>query len=206
MQSLFSRVDYLQVGLTSKNSFKLIRKSNESIDVAIGDHSGSLQLFTLQSDSNQVETIFKTLPGKLNLVAIVDFEFFSIGPNAKINCIEVFSSQNSAKILTAYGSSTIKGFNRKGKQFFTLELNNLTEPIKIFKVRWPDEIFVVGQFIYNSYLINTESISANSHFSLPTSANKNTYNTVVKSRHYFVCPEKINDFILLEDKFNRKIG
>ena len=87
-------------------------------------------------------------------------------------------------------------------------MNNLTEPIKLFKMRWPDEIFVVGQYIYNSYLINTETMNANSssnHFSLPTGSSKSAaFNSVVKSRHYYVCPEKINDMIMLDDKFNRK--
>lgn len=80
----------------------------------------------------------------------------------------------------------------------------------MFKMRWPDEIFVLGQYIYNSYLINTENLNANlnsNHFNLTTSSNKsNTFNSVVKSRHYYVCPERINDMIMLEDRFNRKIS
>lgn len=135
-----------------------------------------------------------------------------LGPNSKINCVELFSGSSgsgssSARILAALGSSTIRGYNKKGKQFFCLELNNLTEPIKLFKMRWPDEIFVVGQYIYNSYLINSESINASSsssNFSLSTSKSSSAFNSVVKSRHYYVCPEKINDMIMLEDRFNRK--
>lgn len=75
-------------------------------------------------------------------------------------------------------------------------------------MRWPDEIFVVGQYIYNSYLINSESINSGgggSNFSLPTSnKSSSAFNSVVKSRHYYVCPERINDMIMLEDRFNRK--
>lgn len=124
--------------------------------------------------------------------------------------MELFSNSSSAssvRILAASGSSTVKGYNKKGKQFFCLELNNLTEPIKMFKMRWPDEIFVVGQYIYNSYLINTESMNGNAgsnHFSLPSSNKSSAFNSVVKSRHYYVCPEKINDLLMLSDKFNRK--
>ena len=133
-----------------------------------------------------------------------------LGPNSKINCIEVFGGHNpnsSIKILSACGSSTIKGFNKKGKQFFTLELNNLTEPIKMFKIRWPDEIFVVGQYIYNSYLINTDSMNANNvNYNLSNSSNKLSYNSVVKSKHFYICPEKINDIVLVEDRLNRKMG
>lgn len=147
------------------------------------------------------------------LTAGLHFISLHTGPNAKINCVEVFaggSSTSSVRILAASGSSTIKGYNKKGKQFFCLELNNLTEPIKMFKMRWPEEIFVVGQYIYNSYLINTETLNGNSssnHFNLPTGSSKSSaFNSVVKSRHYYVCPEKINDLIMLEDRFNRKTG
>lgn len=177
----FSRLDYIQVGLTSKNTFRSLHKAvgQETADLVIGDHAGSVHSFSVRSDSNQIETIFRTLPG----------------PNSKINCVEVLNeNSNSYRILVATGPSTIKGYNKKGKQFFALELNNLTEPIRIFKVRWPEEIFVVGQFIYNSYMINNNENS---------SGNK-VANSVVKSRHYYVCPEKVNDFLLLDDKLSRK--
>ena len=62
-ESNYSRVDYVQVGLTSKNAFKMIGRSGPHVEVVIGDHSGSLHLFTLRADSNQIETVFKTLPG-----------------------------------------------------------------------------------------------------------------------------------------------
>lgn len=75
MQSTFTRIDYLQVGLTSKNALKVVRNGDQIVDVAIGDHSGSLQLLTLRTDSNQVETMFKTLPGlffyKINLYYLI---------------------------------------------------------------------------------------------------------------------------------------
>lgn len=69
--SKFSRIDYIQVGLTSKNAFKLVRGGGggggglQTAEVVIGDHSGSLHLLSLRTDSNQTETVFKTLPGNL---------------------------------------------------------------------------------------------------------------------------------------------
>lgn len=117
----------------------------------------------------------------------------STGPNAKISCIEVVSTAASGgpKILVAFGSAVIRGYNKKGKQFFGLELNNLTEPIKNFKMRWPNELFISGHYIYNNYIINeTDSKSGAS----------------VISKNYYVCPEKINQLILIEDKVRRKTG
>lgn len=61
--SKLSRIDYVQVGLTSKNAFKTIRRNGQQVEVVIGDHSGSLHLLSLRTDSNQIETVFKTLPG-----------------------------------------------------------------------------------------------------------------------------------------------
>ncbi|CAG2114680.1 unnamed protein product, partial [Medioppia subpectinata] len=145
MSNKLNRIDYTQVGLTSKNSFKLIKQGvvgadNGTIAAVVGDHSGSVHCFTLRPDSSNIDTVFKTLPG----------------PNAKISCIEVINSSNSGgspKILVAFGSSVIRGYNKKGKQFFGLELNNLTEPIKCLKMRWPNEIFISGHYIYNNYVI-----------------------------------------------------
>ncbi|XP_054159812.1 Bardet-Biedl syndrome 7 protein-like [Oppia nitens] len=181
MSNKLNRIDYTQVGLTSRNSFKLIKYGIVSPDsglfaAVVGDHSGSVHCFTFRPDSANIDTIFKTLPG----------------PNAKISCIEVINSSNpsgSPKILMAMGSSVIRGYTKKGKQFFGLELNNLTEPIKSLKMRWPNEIFITGHYIYNNYII-TESDSKSG--------------SAVQSKNYYVCPEKIIDLILIEDKHNRK--
>ena len=101
------------------------------------------------------------------------------------------NSGGSPKILVALGSAIIRGYTKKGKQFFGLELNNLTEPIKNFKMRWPNELFISGQYIYNNYIINEADSKAGAS---------------VQSKNYYVCPEKINELILIEDKQNRKIG
>ncbi|KAF7495980.1 Bardet-Biedl syndrome 7 protein [Sarcoptes scabiei] len=196
--SFFSRVDYSQIGLTSKNCLQFIRKtSSNSYELVVGDHSGSLHYFNLDISNHRIETIFKTLPG----------------PNSKISCIDTYSGfkqSESIKILSVCGPSTIKGFNKKGKQFFILELSNLTESIAKFRIcRSPDEIHVLGQYIYNSYQVNSELVS-NGHHSSGSSKSvtksSSAYNSVIQSRHYYVSPSKINDFILMEDRLNRKIG
>ncbi len=102
------------------------------------------------------------------------------------------NSGGSPKILVAFGSSIIRGYTKKGKQFFGLELNNLTEPIKSFKMRWPNQLYIIGQYIYNSYTINSEGDSRSG--------------SIVQSKNYYVCPEKINELILIEDKHSRKLG
>ncbi len=102
------------------------------------------------------------------------------------------NSGGSPKILVAFGSAIIRGYTKKGKQFFGLELNNLTEPIKSFKMRWPNQIYITGHYIYNNYTINSDGDSKSS--------------SVVQSKNYYVCPEKINELILIEDKHNRKLG
>lgn len=62
--SFFSRVDYSQIGLTSKNCLQFIRKtSSNSYELVVGDHSGSLHYFNLDISNHRIETIFKTLPG-----------------------------------------------------------------------------------------------------------------------------------------------
>lgn len=120
--------------------------------------------------------------------------FLRSGPNAKISCIEVINSGTSGgspKILVAFGSAVIRGYSKKGKQFFGLELNNLTEPIKNFKMRWPNELFISGHYIYNNYIISEADSKSGAS---------------VMSKNYYVCPEKIIELILIDDKLNRRIG
>lgn len=101
------------------------------------------------------------------------------------------ASTGGPKILVALGAAVIRGYNKKGKEFFALELNNLTEPIKNFKMRWPNELFISGHYIYNNYIINETDAKSG---------------TSVISKNYYICPEKINELILIEDKAKRKIG
>ena len=79
MEQKLNRIDYLQTGLTSKNSLKVFKSSlidDRTITAVIGDHSGSIHCFSIKTDSNNVNTIFKTLPGLrqiVNQLLIVNF-------------------------------------------------------------------------------------------------------------------------------------
>lgn len=68
MANKLNRIDFTQSGLTSRNSFKLIKHgvgqtTNGTYAAVVGDHSGSVHCFTLRADSANIETVFKTLPG-----------------------------------------------------------------------------------------------------------------------------------------------
>ncbi|RWS16252.1 hypothetical protein B4U79_07615 [Dinothrombium tinctorium] len=136
MNLKLNRVDFTQVGLTSKNALVVLEpgfiESDGDVIAAIGDHSGSVECFSIREQSFNCDTIFKTLPG----------------PNAKISCMQLISSgSGTTKILSSFGSSTIRGFTKSGKQFFGVELNDLTEPIKHFRFRWQNELFVCDRLI-----------------------------------------------------------
>ena len=184
MNVKLNRVDYLQVGLTSQNTLKSIDLGPVDKLIAagavIGDHTGSVHCFAVKHDSAQVETIFKTLPG----------------PNAKISCVQVVGGiSGTSKILVAFGFSIIKGFSRKGKQFFGLELNNLTEPIKHLQLRWPTDIFICGQYIYNHYVLNAEPVSGSSEKS-----------TIIEAKDFYISPSKITGLIVVDDAPNRRLS
>ncbi|XP_015790248.1 Bardet-Biedl syndrome 7 protein homolog [Tetranychus urticae] len=183
MDVKLNRVDYLQVGLTSPNTLKVLSPGSSdnhmTIVAVVGDHSGSLCCFSLRHDSTNVSTIFKTLPG----------------PNAKITSVQVVrgsSSSASPKILVAFGSSVIRGYTAKGKQFFGLELNNLTEPIRHLQIKWPADVYICGHFIYNHYVLTSESAEAD---------NKSS---IIQSKNFYVSPGKITGLILIENNLTKK--
>lgn len=185
MDVKLNRVDYLQVGLTSPNTLKVLSPGSSdnhmTIVAVVGDHSGSLCCFSLRHDSTNVSTIFKTLPG----------------PNAKITSVQVVrgsSSSASPKILVAFGSSVIRGYTAKGKQFFGLELNNLTEPIRHLQIKWPADVYICGHFIYNHYVLTSESAEAD---------NKSS---IIQSKNFYVSPGKITGLILIENNLTKKTG
>lgn len=181
MNVQLNRIDYLQVGLTSVNTLKVINIAsidNQLTELAvIGDHTGSIHCFSIKTDSSNVNTIFKTLPA----------------PNAKINSVQIIKSTTSSspKILVSFGSSIIRGYTYKGKQFFALELNNSTEPIKHLQVRWPNDIFICGKFIYNHYSLSPQA---------------NDQHTVIRSKNFYVSPGKITGLILVDNCFNNCSG
>lgn len=174
-ESVYSRIDYNQIGLTSVDTLKAI-DFNSNVLVCVGDHTGSVDCFLIKSsDLSAPETLFKTLPNA----------------NSKINCVEIIAADTrSPRFLISFGSSVIRGFNKKGKQFFGLELNNLTEPIKHLKVRWPSEVMVAGQFIYNHYVISSDDANSKS--------------SSVQNRNCYISSGKINCLQVLDEKINHK--
>lgn len=133
------RVDYFQIGLNSKNCLQLLRTLKDEVDDSIqliaGDHSGYIQSSRIRS-GRQVDDVFKSNPT----------------PNMKVSSMDV----SEGKAFFSPSSVTIKGITRKGKQFFNLELNDLTEPIAHLKVNWPKEIYVCGNYMYNHYVLYSE--------------------------------------------------
>jgi PREDICTED: bardet-biedl syndrome 7 protein-like len=181
MNIKLNRVDYLQVGLTFKNTLKLVNlKSSDKITLSavIGDHNGSVQCFNIKSESVNVETLFKTSPNA----------------NSKVTSLQVvLNDTGSPKIIVAFAPSSIKGFNLKGKFFFHLDLNNLTESIEHLQVKWPSNIFIGGQYIYNHYMVNLENLGGGREI-------------VVQCKNFYVSPCKITGLIVIQDHFNQTSG
>lgn len=182
METKLHRVDYLQVGLTNKNTLRIIDSVTYengqivAVTAVVGDQSGSLHCFGIRSDSSHVETIHQTPPEA----------------NSMVNCLEIVGgTTGSSKVLAAMGALNIKGYTRKGKNFFGLELNNLTEPIKHLKLRWPNDIFICGHYVFNHYVINADNSSGEK-------------GTIVQSKNFYVCPEIITGMLLVDDKTKRK--
>ena len=179
-----SRIDYCQVGLTGKNTLRVLDSAlNENnalamVTAVIGDQSGLLHCFNLRSDSGSIDTIHQTYP---------------MG-NTKINCLEVIGSSGSPKVVVAINTLSLRGITRRGKQFFALDLASLTEPIKYMKLRWPSDIYVCGDYMYNHFLINADNSASGEK------------GTVVQAKDFFMNPEKITAMILLDDRVRRRTG
>ncbi|XP_015791083.1 Bardet-Biedl syndrome 7 protein-like [Tetranychus urticae] len=178
-----NRIDYLQVGLTSQNTLKALSPGSSdnhlTVIAVIGDHSGSIHCFSLRPEpSTLVNTIFRTLPN----------------PNGKVNCLQVARDViGSPKILIAFGSSMIRGYTGKGKQFFGLQLNNLTEPIKHFQIIWPVDVYICGYYIYNHYVLTPDTWTDG----------KNS-NSSIQSKHFYISPSKITGFIVTFNSVSKR--
>ncbi|XP_006007349.1 Bardet-Biedl syndrome 7 protein [Latimeria chalumnae] len=132
MEINLNRVDYLQVGVTSQKTMKLLPASGRRATqkVAIADHDGVLTCFGIKR--GEAVPVFKTLPG------------------LKISRVELGGALGTLqeKIFVATGSE-VKGFTKKGKQFLSFEAN-LTESIKAMCVSGAD-LFLCASYIYNHY-------------------------------------------------------
>jgi len=127
-------VDYIQVGITAKDCMKIIpyvdKNKKVSQKIVVGDQKGTLQCFGIKK--NEVNTIFKTLPG------------------SPINKIVLGGALGTAqdKVFVA-SNSEVRGYSKKGKKF--LDFNtNLTESITNLHVNGSD-LLAGGLYLYNHF-------------------------------------------------------
>lgn len=132
MDLTLSRADYLQVGVTSQKTMKLLPTSRQRATqkVVIGDQDGVVMCFGMKK--GEAVSVFKTLPGP------------------KVSRLELGGALNTPqeKIFIAAGSE-IRGFTKRGKQFLSFE-TNLTESIKAMYISGSD-LFLSASYIYNHY-------------------------------------------------------
>ncbi|XP_073197133.1 BBSome complex member BBS7 isoform X3 [Lepidochelys kempii] len=132
MELQLARVDYLQVGVTSQKTMKLLPASRYRAmqKVVIGDHDGVVTCFGIKK--GEAMPVFKTLPGQ------------------RITRLELGGALNTPqeKIFVATGSE-VRGFTKRGKQFLSFE-TNLTENIKAMHISGAD-LFLCASYIYNHY-------------------------------------------------------
>ncbi|XP_029367907.1 BBSome complex member BBS7 isoform X1 [Echeneis naucrates] len=132
MELHLNRVDYIQVGVTSEKTMRLLPALGKRATqkVAIGDHDGILTCFGIKK--GEAVPVFKTLPGQ------------------KIARLDLGGAVGTPqeKIFVCSGSQ-VRGFTKKGKQFLTFEAN-LTETINAMHVSGAD-LFVCASYIYNHY-------------------------------------------------------
>ncbi|XP_074849474.1 BBSome complex member BBS7 isoform X4 [Carettochelys insculpta] len=132
MELQLGRVDYLQVGVTSQKTMKLLPASGRRATqkVVIADHDGVVTCFGIKK--GEAVPVFKTLPGQ------------------RITRLELGGALNTPqeKIFVAAGSE-VRGFTKRGKQFLSFE-TNLTENIKAMHISGAD-LFLCASYIYNHY-------------------------------------------------------
>ncbi|XP_048589295.1 Bardet-Biedl syndrome 7 protein homolog [Nematostella vectensis] len=132
MELSLTRSDYLQVGVTSPKTLKLLpsggKRSTQKI--AIADHDGVVTCFGMKKSTSQI--VFKTLPSSA-------ISRLSLGG---------FQGPAQDRIFVASGAE-VKGFSKKGKQFLGFD-TNLTESIQAMFVNGAD-LFLCGNYIYNHY-------------------------------------------------------
>ncbi|KAJ3587558.1 hypothetical protein NHX12_011155 [Muraenolepis orangiensis] len=132
MELHLNRVDYMQVGVTSQKTMRLLPALGKKAmqKVAVADHDGVLTCFGMKK--GEPVPVFKTLPGQ------------------KLSRLDLGGAPGTAqeKIFVCSGSE-VRGFTKKGKQFLTFEAN-LTESITAMRVSGAD-LFVCASYIYNHY-------------------------------------------------------
>ncbi|XP_062902593.1 Bardet-Biedl syndrome 7 protein isoform X2 [Mobula hypostoma] len=132
MEVNLNRVDYLQVGVTSQKTMRLLPASGRRTTqkVVIGDQDGVVTCFGIKK--GEAVPVFKTLPGQ------------------KVSRLELGGAVGTPqeKIFISAGSE-VRGFTKKGKQFLSFE-SNLMESIRALYVSGAD-LFLCASYIYNHY-------------------------------------------------------
>ncbi|XP_075472148.1 BBSome complex member BBS7 [Ascaphus truei] len=132
MELQLNRVDYLQVGVTSQKTMRLLPTSGRRATqkVVVGDQDGVVTCFGIKK--GEAMAIFKTLPGQ------------------KVSRLELGGALSTVqeKIFVAAGSE-VRAFTKRGKQFLSFE-TNLTENIKAMHISGSD-LFLCASYIYNHY-------------------------------------------------------
>eukprot|EP00095_Tigriopus_kingsejongensis_P011869 maker-scaffold180_size281610-snap-gene-0.36 protein:Tk11869 transcript:maker-scaffold180_size281610-snap-gene-0.36-mRNA-1 annotation:"bardet-biedl syndrome 7 protein homolog" len=142
-----SRVDYLQLGLTSPKCMKLLPspggKAQQKVSALRVSHG---IIPTLQTETHpewydthwsfmrrqEASLAFKTLPGP---------------PIRRMEMGGALGTVKDKIFVTA--GNEVRGFTKKGKQFLSFE-TNLTEEIQTMSINGND-LFVTGHHIYNHY-------------------------------------------------------
>ncbi|XP_071527283.1 BBSome complex member BBS7-like isoform X2 [Panulirus ornatus] len=132
MELNLTRVDYVQVGLTSPKCLRVLPSSSPKSQqkVVVGDHDGMVQLFTMKR--GEVQFGFSTHAGK------------------SITRLELGGAIGTVKdkIFVSSGNE-VRGYTKKGKQFLGFD-TNLTEEIKSMHISGSD-LLVCGDYVYNHY-------------------------------------------------------
>lgn len=132
MELQLNRTDYLQVGVTSQKTMKLLPASGRRATqkVVVGDQDGVVTCFGIKK--SEAVPVFKTLPGQ------------------KISRLDLGGALGTVqeKIFVSSGSE-VRGFTKRGKQFLSFE-TNLTESIRAMHISGSD-LFLCASYIFNHY-------------------------------------------------------
>ncbi|XP_061189104.1 Bardet-Biedl syndrome 7 protein homolog isoform X3 [Saccostrea echinata] len=132
MELNLTRVDYVQVGVTSCKSLRLLppQVPGKPQRFVIGDNNGELQCLGMKKGES-VPVFNATLKKKITRVELG-------GPVG-----------GTRERIFATSGSEVKGFTKKGKNFLTFD-TSLAEPIQTMYVEGA-ELFTCGNFVYNHY-------------------------------------------------------
>mmetsp|Transcript_38791 Transcript_38791/g.74315 ORF Transcript_38791/g.74315 Transcript_38791/m.74315 type:complete len:719 (+) Transcript_38791:332-2488(+) len=151
VEIFFCRNDIIQGGSTARGTMRVLPLGKSKTQKIIsGDSSGVLQCFSYKK--GELATTFKTLPTGVAVEAV------ELGTG----------QQQKDKVFVASGQ-TIRGTNKKGKDFFKFR-SNLTEVIRNVRV-FELQIWTSGDLGFNHFLD-------------------------CKDKHHYMCGDKINDMLV----------